>query len=1325
MSMSVDPPSGTSSELVEEIRTRQEFAEALTLLRENAGLTVRKVADAVDVPASTLGGYFSGRHVPPVSQPRLLTDILRVCGVEDAKTVRRWRLALSQVRRAPGPRPTGARPPYRGLASFQPEDGEWFFGRDELSLAVVARLRMRWVTGDGPVVVSGPSGSGKSSLLRAGVIPALRDGRLGADGSGEWPVLLFTPGPRPVEALATTLAELAGTDPAEIAAEMREWPESSAHHARLAAGGAGVTGLHVVVDQLEEVFTQAADGEERRVFLTAVDAMARSGTAGAETTGSNGSRPDGEKPAAAVALGLRADFYHRALREPQLLRVLQNSQVVVGPMAEADLRAAIVEPARMAGIEIEDGLVGMILRDLAPAMQLDGQSAHETGALPLLSHALLATWERSPAGRLTLDAYTDAGAIRGSVASTADSVIDSLTQGQQEVARQILVRLVRIGDGEPHTRRRMKWDELEPSRWAGVTEEELSHVVDRLSESRLVTVDVDTVEITHESILAAWPRLRSWVEADRQELRIRQQLDDAAEHWHREDRDPAMLYRGSRLATAREVGGRARPGALATEFLEASMSRERRRARTLYSVIACLVVLLLVAIAGGTYVYDLRGEAVAAHAVAAEERNVALSRIVAIRSDRLRQTDPALAQQLAAAAYQTAPTVEARSSLLSSSSGPALTRMLGPDGIVQSIAVGSGGYLAAAAGADGSVRLWDLGDSNAPTELADSLPGLEGVVNELSLQSDGGLLAAAGSDQAVYLYDVSDTPSLLAKTTDSSGDLNAVALSPNRSLLAAGGLDESVWLWNVTNPEAPELLAGPLTAPDDSVTAVTFSPDGRFLVAGGYDRTVHIWDIANPAAPDLVGEALTGPELAVFDIEFSPDGEVLAAASEDRTVHLWDVSNPVQPEALDPLTGPASWVNSVTFSPDGQTVAAGSSDGLLWLWDRATGSEITTLPHAGPVTDAVFDAAGRDVFTSAADGVVRRWQLPGPVLAGATDAVHEVAYHPARSVVAVASGDGGVYLWDVADWQRPTMLGEPVRSPEDDESHLVGAAAFSPDGDTMVSAGLDGQVWRWDVTDLEAPEPIGPPLEGLTTYAERLTFSPDGDLLAAGAADGTIALWDVTDRDQPELLGTLTDPDLNVLAITFSPDGNTLAAGGGDSVVWVWDVSDASEPDLLTDPLTGPTNSVYWLSFDPSGNTLAVGSADGTVRLWDMTDVDEPEEGAVLTGPEGFVVGLAFSPDGDRLAAASTDHALWVWDVADRDEPSLYATLAGADDGLHAVSFDHSGKLLVAAGQDPTGRIWQADPADAMTRVCDTAGDPITEIEWTEHAPGLPYKPPC
>lgn len=417
------------------ITSQRDFGRELTLARQQARLTIRDVAKASGIPVSTVGDYFAGRHLPPARQPELLPSILAACQITEAEQVTRWLDALNRVRRAPG-RPPAGPAPYRGLASFQPEDAAWFFGREELALHLV-----RLATGPGapglPLAVVGPSGSGKSSLLRAGLVPRLRSGTTAPPGGRQ--VVLITPGATPVQTLAGQLAPLAWP-PAEgplraglLAQGLREDPQ---RHARLASRGAEPPAI--IVDQLEEIFTAGADEGERSEFVAALAALSQH---------------------TLVVLGLRADFYGHVLGYPALARTLQERQIVVGPMSAGQLRRAIGEPARKAGREVDDDLVEVLLADMRPH-GASGAGGHEAGALPLLSHALLATWSHSRGSRLTVADYQASGGIRDAIARTAEQAYATLDAVGQELARQLFLRLVHVGEDGREARARLPLRDL-------------------------------------------------------------------------------------------------------------------------------------------------------------------------------------------------------------------------------------------------------------------------------------------------------------------------------------------------------------------------------------------------------------------------------------------------------------------------------------------------------------------------------------------------------------------------------------------------------------------------------------------------------------------------------------------------------------------------------------------------------------------------------------------------------------------------------------------------------------------------------------------------
>ncbi|HEY2520685.1 MAG TPA: helix-turn-helix domain-containing protein [Streptosporangiaceae bacterium] len=592
----------------------------LSRLRRSAGRSIREVSAATRIPVATLGDYFNGKHLPP-ARDRTLERILAACGVTGEETVQAW-LAARLAERA-------------------------------------GQMRARGL----PLVVTGPSGAGKSSLLRAGLIPRLGPGTQ---------AIVFTPGPRPAQALAAAL-RAAGRDTG---------PEENTGH----------PGLAIIVDQFEEVFAPGVAEDERDELIEALYAAARLGPEGATL----------------VVLGLRADRYGRALADPRLAQSLQDGQVVVGPMTVAEIQAAIVEPARKARLDLEPGLVDLMLRELRPVRASRG--AHDPGALPLLSHALLATWGERRSGRLTIAGYQASGGITDAVARSADSAYGELTPGQRQAARRLFLRLVWVSDDGADARRRVALDELNGGGDAGGDGHspgdqpgDLAAVLDLFVARRLLTSDEDTVEITHEALLTAWPQLRDWIDESRAELIVARRIIESARIWLDSGRDDGDLLRGGRLTMARDWSadpGR-RPGLSAAEreFVDASFTREhaeaaeqRRATRRTRRLAGALAVALLLTAA-------LAGYALQQRSAIGQQRNVADSRQDAAEAMNLRNQDPTVAEQLSLAAYRAARTTQARGSLLTSSAAPLAARLLGPADAVQAVALSPDHQVLAAAAA--------------------------------------------------------------------------------------------------------------------------------------------------------------------------------------------------------------------------------------------------------------------------------------------------------------------------------------------------------------------------------------------------------------------------------------------------------------------------------------------------------------------------------------------------------------------------------------------------------------------------------------------------
>ncbi|MGW7278437.1 nSTAND1 domain-containing NTPase [Streptomyces sp. NPDC054844] len=1235
--------------------------------------------------------------------------------------------------------------PYRGLAAYRQQDADWFFGRERSTDALVAQLRAAEGSG-GLVMLVGASGAGKSSLLNAGLVPALRKGALGGGDGGDGgsggdagpgrprEVLQLVPGGDPLGELTRRIPELApvvarsdtpdapenaraarnafaawargraeaATEPAAEAAAAAAAEAETEPVAEAVAEPASPVAARpvVIVDQFEEIFTLCADDSDRRVFVQLLQAACAPGG-------------PGDPAPVLVALGVRADFYEQCLRHPELADALQHRHMVLGPLTTAELREAVNGPARAVGMELEPGLAELIIREVSTG---GPRGAHDAGVLPLLSHALLATWQRRKAGRLTLAGYRAAGGIQGAVAATAERAWSDLDPAARTAARLLLLRLVRVSEDTQATRRRGTRRRLaQESRDPGKTEESLEALV----RARLVTLDAETVEITHEALLHAWPRLRDWIDEDRTGNLLRQRLEEDGRAWEESDRDPSLLYRGSRLERARGWAESADGTFLtrsAVDFLAAAVRLRKRSVLISRAAVSALVVLAIVAV----------GSAV----VAWQQRNDAVFEQVVAEADRVQYTDPSLSAQLDLAAHRLRPDDEGvRNRLISIVNAPLATPLLGHTGAVYLTSFSPDGQTLATASYDRTVRLWDVSDPARPEPLGKPLTGHTSWVSSAVFSPDGRTLAGASDDGTIRLWDIGDLSRprpLGAPLTGHGGTVYLLAFSPDGRTLASAHDDHAVRLWDVADPRRPKAL-DTLTGPGAAVRSVAFSPDGRTLAAGGNDDTVRLWNVTDPHAATPIGEPLAGHTGLVHSVAFSPDGHTLASGSEDDTVRLWDVTDPRDAARIgSPLTGHTGPIWSVAFSPDGDMLAASSADSTASLWnvsDPAYPSQIG-MPLAGSSGEMYalgFSPDGRTLATGSGDSKVRLWSLPTSDMIGRNG-----AFRPDGHVLATAARDGRVRLWNVTNPGRPVSLGEPFRPAEGDVRSLV----FSADGDTLAVLTGSSALQLWDVTDPARPTAHGPPVVLRTRYAgpEALAFSPDSRTLATAYDDRTVQLWNADEPSRPRPLGKpLTGHTGYVNTLAFSPDGRTLASGSADDTVRLWDVSDPRHAARLGAPRTGHLGPVNTLAYSPDGHTLASGSDDGTVRLWKVTD---PREAAppdsTLAGHTDSVVSLTFSRDGDTLSSGANDNTVRLWDVhAPAGAAPIGESMSPNAKTGGFLSFSPVSHMLGVSSGTDTVRLWNLDVDDAIDRICSATRGVLTKEKWHEYLPRLSYERPC
>jgi WD40 repeat protein/serine/threonine protein kinase len=1210
--------------------------------------------------------------------------------------------------------------PYKGLRAFEPADKRDFFGREPVVEQLLLRLAPTHASSPSRsalglatngserfLAIVGPSGSGKSSLIKAGLISALRDGRLA--GSDKWFVVEMLPGARPLDNLEIALMRIASDQASNLREHLDRDSRGLVRAARLILPN-DKSQLVVVIDQFEELFTLVGDEAARNHFMDLIQ--------GAVSDPHSRVR---------VVIALRADYYDRPLQYPTFGDLVRGHLETLLPLSAEELERAIVNPAYQSGVTFEPGLVATIIEDVI----------YRPGALPLLQFGLAELFEQRDGRMLTQSAYLAFGGAAGALARRAEELYQEQDAEEREAIRQMFLRLVSVSDqvtgaasdvpSPADTRKRVLRSELLS---AASDPERLDEIIDTYAEYRLLSLDHHsatrqaTVEVAHEAILREWDRLQGWVGDSLEELRLYKQLIRATNEWIEAGREGSFLLRGARLVhfaswandtvlslTLDEqafldasISGREARLAVERRRQEQEAHLEQRANRRLKALVGILVLGLVIAIGLAIAAVSFARRAEEQTRIAEQQQRLTVARELAAAALGNLELNPERSILLALEAIDTTYRVDGtvlpelenilhlavqadRTEITIPMAGKVI---FSPDG--RSLAIGSSA---------GDLRLWDS-DTGQQNHLLD---GHTSLISGLSFSPEGRFLASSSFDGQVRIWDVA-SGNEIALITGHDGQVYNVALSPDGRQLATVD-PEAVRIWDLTslyNRNSDESRSIELSEPaviqatPDVANTVIFSPDGQRVAALISGLAILVWDA------NLGEQVLEIPEVSDFvsGIAFSPNGEYLAGSAGGGGVALWNADTGEQVRIL-PETVP---ITGVAFSKDGRTLAAAAKNGMVTLWDMESSEQ--TISILGQPTGFNFMALspdGQRVAAGNGPASTSVWDV-GPTggrewltISAHEGKVHDAIYNPSGTRIASSGEDGNVRVWDA-------VTGELLHDlPAQREwEHFP---AFSPDGERLAAANRDGGITIWDANTGE---------EHLAVYGDvpapalsAIAFSPDGSRLAAGGKAGIVHIWDAVTGQRLTTIENLNG--MSITELVYSLDGDHIFSYDLLGISRTWN-DDSGE--LLTSLSTGVVcEATLWdAELSSDGRLQAMATFDGYAYVYHA--VGEPEDppryeiSHELAGHEGVVTGVGFNPEGTVLASSGFDGTARLWDLGTGE---ALATLTDQPLPLEGVDFSPDGRYVVTAGDDGTVRVYMASLEELMALARSRLSRSFTEEE--------------
>jgi len=1168
--------------------------------------------------------------------------------------------------------------PYRGILSFRYVDRARFFGREEVTTELLAKTLVSRV-----VVLFGESGTGKSSLINAGLIPALgREGlrpeRLRVRPIPGEPILIERVPTGDVEDGHYLPSILVDDDPAGSGSREQFVPCTLE---RLLESVRGTDAYPVLIfDQFEELFTLFEQGQERGAQGRAlqVDVL--------NTVLSVASDP---RLRAKVIIVIREDYLGKlevlARDYPQVF----DRRIRLQRFVHSEARTAILGPFEDSSpfsSRLEGELAEQVIRDLSggdPGVQI------QPTQLQIICSRL---WQAYAATRPVIGVreYEELGKVQGIIEGFLESELAGLAPSSRSQAVVVLGQLITESDtrdvvSEDRLRALMPTTEQ-------IADDALVEILDFLERRRLVhrTPQRGTYyyEIGSEYLISPVQRMA------REEAYYR-----AAEEAARQERKEALQRQAEMQAAAREREAIARR--------QADAARQRLRGRVALGV----AVAGIIAMAFGVLAWYQRGAAIKARATVVAQLRVRNSLVWSSSARRSLDVDPERSLLVALHAvwepYDAKESVpeEAQGALHEAILAMRLQRVLrGHADVVHGITFSPDGRQLATSSRDGTARVWD---TTSGQELL-VLSGDTVAVWDVAFSPDGERLATASADGTAKVWDATSGKVLLSLSGHADA-IYAVAFAPDGKRLATASRDRTAKVWDLT----PGELVSPTLEVEhgDVVWGVAFSPDGRWLATSSADGTARVWDVAS--GQELL--SLSGHNGVVYAVAFGPGGARLATASADGTARVWNAASGDEMVALRRQTTHA--VRDVAFDPEGKRLATASADGTATVWDAASGQDLySLLGHDGEVYGIAFNRDATQLATASADGTARLWDPTSaqelPPVTGHAGAVYAVSFGPDGTRLATASADGTARVWDLLSGKEELSISGHSAGwdPAFDEGSIgsslgdVYGIALSPDGARLATAGIDRTAKVWDLTPGQALSPILEMEHDDVVWG--VAFSPDGKRLATASRDGTAKVWDLTPREVLSPILEVEHEDV-VRGVAFSPDGRRLATASGDGTAKVWDAT--SGRVLLS--FADHADAVYAVAFDPNGKRLATASADGTVKVWDLAS---GQELLSLFGHEDGVNGLAFSPNGARIATAGADGTAKVWAVeasVDHLSGRELFTLSGHTGKVWSVAFSPDGKRLVTGSADSTVRVYALDIEELMRIACQRVTRDLTDEE--------------